>query len=105
MTQKTPLELTEDIIADNNFLLELNGIFRALMKTIDIKEDRKAREEIIRSLAYRVNTLSIYSANIYWNALELKKTLTKALEAEMQIKDGDELTENDLDFLDEEEGK
>lgn len=103
MTQKTPLELTEDIIRDNNQLLELNGIFRALLRSIDIKEDRAAREETIRALAYRVNALSIYASNVYWSATALKKAFTAELEFEMQINDGDELTENDLEFLDEEE--
>lgn len=98
---KTPLELTEDILRDNNFMLELNGIFRGLLRSLDVKEDRTAREEIVRALAYRVNALSIYASNVFWSASELKKVLTEQLEAEdpdAPIQDGEEVTADDLPF-------
>jgi len=101
---KTPLELTEDILRDNNFMLELNGIFRGLLRSLDIKEDRTAREEIVRALAYRINTLTIHASNVFWSASELKKVLTKQLEAEdpelaqQKIDKDEEVTADGLPF-------
>lgn len=96
-TTKTPLEITEDILKNTNALFELHGIYKGLFSALSIN-DESAKNEIIKALAHRLNTVTVYASNVYWSASDLKEVLTKALEAE------DDELEEDLPFVTPDDG-
>lgn len=90
---KTPLELTADILQDDNRLFELNHIYEGLLAAISIQNNERAKNEIIKALAHRISTMAIYASNVYWSAVELQKALVDAL------KENSDTTEEDLPFV------
>ena len=95
-TTKTPLEITEDILKNTNALFEIHGIYKGLFSALNIN-DESAKNEIIKALAHRLNTVSVYASNVYWSASDLKEVLTKGLEKALEA-EGDDL-EEDLPFV------
>ena len=96
-TKKTPLELTEDILRNTNALFEMNSIYKGLFEALKIHDNEAAKNEIIKALTHRLNTLTVYSSNIYWSASDLKEVLTKGLEKALEAED--KALEEDLPFV------
>ena len=101
---KTPLQLVADIQNNSFSLFEIRAISKAL-NAIAPTADYETLKTITKLFANELDNLAGCNLDIYWTANKLQKSLTEQVLAETAdvdeaepIKDGEEVTADDLPF-------
>ena len=101
---KTPLQLVADIQDNITKLFEIRRISKAL-RTISATADYETLKITTKALSTELEALAGINSDIYWAANDLQKALTEQVLADTAdvdesepIKDGEEVTADDLPF-------
>jgi hypothetical protein len=101
---KTPLQLVNGIQNCSVNLFEIRRISKAL-KVLAASADYETLKITTKALSTELKALAGINADIYWAANDLQKALTEQVLAETAdvdeaepIKDGEEVTDDDLSF-------
>ena len=101
---KTPLQLVADIQDNTTKLFEIRRISKAL-RTISATADYETLKITTKALSTELEALAGINSDIYWAANDLQKALTEQVLADTAdvdesepIKDGEEVTADDLPF-------
>ena len=101
---KTPLQLVADIQDNTTKLFEIRRISKAL-KVLAASADYETLKITTKAFATELEELAGRNSDIYWAANDLRKALTEQVLADTAdvdesepIKDGEEVTADDLPF-------